>query len=73
MVRANGRTFGFVSIDEVTAQESYLAKRIADYKKLGVDLVVCVTKDLLAFKGLFGRCHRYLHAGRGPVPASVPW
>ena len=46
VVRANGRTFGFVSIDEVTAQESYLAKRIADYKELGVDLVVCVTKDL---------------------------
>ena len=46
VVRADGRTFGFVSIDEVTAQQSYLAKRIADYKELGVDLVVCVTKDL---------------------------
>ncbi len=54
VVRANGRTFGFVSIDEVTAQESYLAKRIADYKKLGVDLVVCVTKDLSLLKDYSG-------------------
>lgn len=46
VVRANGRTFGFVSIDEVTAQERYLAKRVEDYKELGIDLVVCVTKDL---------------------------
>lgn len=46
VVRASGRTFGFLSIDEVTAQQSYLAKRLADYKELGVDLVVCVTKDL---------------------------
>lgn len=46
VVRADGRTFGFLSIDEVTAQQSYFAKRVADYKKLGVDMVVCVTKDL---------------------------
>ena len=46
VVRADGRTFGFLSIDEVTAQQSYFSKRIADYKNLGVDMVVCVTKDL---------------------------
>lgn len=46
VVRADGRTFGFLSIDEVTAQQSYFSKRIADYKNLGVDMIVCVTKDL---------------------------
>ena len=44
VVRADGRTFGFLSIDEVTAQQSYFSKRIADYKNLG--MIVCVTKDL---------------------------
>ena len=46
VVRASGRTFGFVYIDEVTAHASYLKKRIADYKKCGVDVVVCVTKEI---------------------------
>lgn len=46
IVRANGRTFGFVYIDEVTAWQSYLQKRIADYKLCGVDMVVCVTKEI---------------------------
>ncbi len=46
IVRANGRTFGFVYIDEVTAWQGYLQKRIADYKLCGVDMVVCVTKEI---------------------------
>lgn len=46
VVRAGKYTFGFVSIDEVTAQPSYLAKRVADYDALGVDFVVCVVSDL---------------------------
>ncbi len=46
IVRANGKTFGFVYIDEVTAWQSYLQKRIADYKLCGVDMVVCVTKEI---------------------------
>ncbi len=46
VVRANGRTFGFVYIDEVTARNSYLKKRIADYKECGVDIIVCVTKEI---------------------------
>ena len=54
VVRANGRTFGFISIDEVTAQQSYLAKRLADYKELGVDLVVCVTSDISLLKDYSG-------------------
>ncbi len=46
IVRANGRTFGFVYIDEVTAWQSYLQKRIADYRVCGVDMVVCVTREI---------------------------
>lgn len=46
IVRANGRSFGFIYIDEVTAWQSYLQKRIADYKLCGVDMVVCVTKEI---------------------------
>ncbi len=46
VVRANGKTFGFIYIDEVTAWQSYLQKRIADYRLCGVDMVVCVTKEI---------------------------
>ena len=46
IVRASGKTFGFVYIDEVTAWQNYLQKRIADYRLCGVDMVVCVTKEI---------------------------
>lgn len=46
IVRAAGRTYGFVSIDEVTAQGGYFHKRVADYRDLGVDIVVCVVSDI---------------------------
>lgn len=46
VVSAAGRTYGFMSIDEVTAQGGYFHKRVADYRDLGVDIVVCVASDL---------------------------
>lgn len=46
VVRAEGRTYGFLWIDEVTAQEGYFHKRVQDYRDLDVDIVVCVVSDL---------------------------
>lgn len=46
VIRAGKFTFGILSIDEVTAQESYFNKRVAEYKESGVDIIVCVVSDV---------------------------
>lgn len=46
LVRSGDALYGFLSIDEVTAQPHYLAKRVEEYRSLGVDVVVCVTDGI---------------------------
>lgn len=46
VIRAGKFTFGILSIDEVTAQESYFNKRVAEYEESGVDIIVCVVSDV---------------------------
>lgn len=46
VIRAGKFTFGILSIDEVTAQESYFNKRVAEYEESRVDIIVCVVSDV---------------------------
>lgn len=46
IVRANGKTFGFISLDRVSAVPHYLDKRVAEYEELNTDLIVAVVSDL---------------------------
>lgn len=46
LVRANGHVYGFLYIDELNAHKGYFDKRVADYKKAGADIIVCLTRDV---------------------------
>lgn len=46
IVRAGKYTFGMIWIDSVSAQQTYLHKRVNDYRKRDVDFVVCLTSDV---------------------------
>ena len=41
IIRAGNYTYGVLSIDQVTAQENYLKKRIAEYEEKEVDIIIC--------------------------------
>lgn len=46
IIRAGNYTYGVLSIDQVTAQENYLKKRIAEYEEKEVDIIICVVSDV---------------------------
>lgn len=46
IVRAGKYTFGIFSIDDITAQEDYFQRRVADYEAAQVDFIICVVSDL---------------------------
>lgn len=46
VIRAGKYTFGIVYIDEISAQPSYLHKRVSEYRQDDVDFVVCVVSDV---------------------------
>lgn len=46
IVRASGKTFGFIYINRVTALPHYLDKRVAEYEELDTDYIVAVVSDL---------------------------
>lgn len=46
IVRAGAHTFGIFSIDQITAQHSYLEKRVADYESKNVDIIICLVSDV---------------------------
>lgn len=46
VIRSGKFKYGIFSIDQVTAQESYFDKRVAEYKDAGVDLVICIVSDV---------------------------
>lgn len=46
IIRAGNYTYGVLSIDQVTAQENYLKKRISEYEEKEVDIIICVVSDV---------------------------
>lgn len=46
IIRAGGKTYGIFNIDEISAQQTYFDKRVAQYKELNVDFIVCITQNL---------------------------
>lgn len=54
VIRSGGKTYGLFSIDEISAQPTYFNKRIAAYRALDVDFIVCVTSDLSLMESYSG-------------------
>lgn len=46
VIRAGKHTFGIVYLDEISAQPTYLHKRVKDYEAADVDFVVCLVSDV---------------------------
>lgn len=46
VIRAGKYTFGIVSLDTISAQPSYLHKRVNEYEECDVDFVVCIVNDV---------------------------
>lgn len=46
LIRAGNYTYGIFSLDEITAQKSYLQKRVADYEDKKADIIICLVSDV---------------------------